>query len=636
MRALLLAALLALVAPAVARATDGATIVARDLPVGGARTTAGAVAPSVFDLVGFHWQGSGRVLFRTHTVAGRWSAWRPVAPEAEDLPDPGSREARLRRGWRLGSPYWVGASDRVTYRTIGDVRRLRAWYVWSPAERTPLRTTAMTGTPKIVLRRAWGANEEITRGAPRYARAVSFAVVHHTAGSNAYTRSQSAAIVRGIELYHVRGNGWNDIGYNFLVDKYGQVFEGRAGGIGRNVIGAHAQGFNTGSTGVAVIGNYSAARISPAALHALVGLLAWRLDVAHVDPSSTLTWRSGGNPEFRLGATVKLRAISGHRDTGPTSCPGAALYSRLPAVARAVAATGLPKLYAPQALGGLGGQVRFTARLSAPAAWTVTVRDAAGSVVARGRGSGTAVAWTWNAARAAGTSYTWTIEAGPATRPATGTIGKAPPPLPPPPSPSAIVTGLTATPPVLSPDGDGIDDALSVSYTLTERASVTATVVDATGAVVATPFAAQLQGARLQSFAYPGDGLADGAYTLVISAAGEDGRTARLEAPFAIDRTVSGMALSTADLTPNGDGVDDTLGVSFALAVPANAVVQIEQAGAVVASVASGSLPAGPAQVTWDGTTPSGPAPAGTYDAVVLVDGPFGRTRHAVSFEITR
>ena len=123
-----------------------------------------------------------------------------------------------------------------------------------------------------------------------------FAVVHHTAGSNAYTRAQSAAIVRGIELYHVRGNGWNDIGYNFLVDKYGQVFEGRAGGIERNVIGAHAQGFNTGSTGVAVIGNYSSAKISPAALHALAGLLAWRLDVAHVDPLSTLTWRSGGNP----------------------------------------------------------------------------------------------------------------------------------------------------------------------------------------------------------------------------------------------------------------------------------------------------------------------------------------------------
>src|SRR5262245_5503161 len=112
MRALLLAALIVLVAPAVARAGNGATIVDRDLPVGGARTTAGATAPSVFDLVGFHWQGSGRVLFRTHAVAGGWSSWRPVAPEAEDLPDPGSREARLRRAWRLGSPCWVAPAAR--------------------------------------------------------------------------------------------------------------------------------------------------------------------------------------------------------------------------------------------------------------------------------------------------------------------------------------------------------------------------------------------------------------------------------------------------------------------------------------------------------------------------------------------
>ena len=72
--------------------------------------------------------------------------------------------------------------------------------------------------------------------------------------------AQSAAIVRGIEIYHVKGNGWNDIGYNFLVDKYGQVFEGRYGGVDRPVIGAHAEGFNTGSVGVAVIGDYDSTR----------------------------------------------------------------------------------------------------------------------------------------------------------------------------------------------------------------------------------------------------------------------------------------------------------------------------------------------------------------------------------------
>jgi hypothetical protein len=401
------------------------------------------------------------------------------------------------------------------------------------------------------------------------------------------------------------------------------------------VIGAHAEGFNTGSTGVAVIGNYSATRISAAALHALVGLLAWRLDVAHLDPLSTLMWRSGGNPEYRSGKSVRLRAISGHRDTGPTSCPGVALYSKLPDIARAVAGTGLPKLYAPQVVGGLGGSIRFTARLSAPAAWTVTVRGASGTVAARGRGTGTTVAWTWNAARIANGSYTWTIEAGAQTRPASGTIGKAPPPVPPPPT-AALVTGLTVTPPVVSPDGDGIDDALAISYALGARATVTATVVDAAGTVTATPFAAQLQGARRQSFTYPADGLVDGSYTLVISAVGEDDRTGRLEAAFAVDRTLSGLALSTSTLTPNGDGVDDTLGVSFTLAAAANVVVQVEQAGAFVAPLLSGSLPAGPAQLTWDGTTPSGPAPAGTYDVVVFVDGPFGRTRHAASLMLAR
>ena len=94
-------------------------------------------------------------------------------------------------------------------------------------------------------------------GTPAYADNVHVAIVHHTAGSNSYTAGQSAAIVRAIEIYHVKGNGWNDIGYNFLVDKYGQIFEGRYGGMTRAVIGAHAMGFNAGSTGVALIGNYS-------------------------------------------------------------------------------------------------------------------------------------------------------------------------------------------------------------------------------------------------------------------------------------------------------------------------------------------------------------------------------------------
>jgi hypothetical protein len=632
MRIVRVALLLFVAAPAAARAAD-ATIVSQDLPIGVTRTAAGAVAPTRVDLVGFHWQGSGRVLFRARSQAGRWSSWRPVAPEAEDRPDAGSRETRLRRGWRLGSPYWVGPSDRIAYRLLGDVRRLRVWYVWSPLEGARLRTVSTAGSPRIVPRSEWKADEEIRRGPPRYAKSVSFAIVHHTAGSNAYGPTASAAIVRGIELYHVRGNGWNDIGYNFLVDRYGQVFEGRAGGVDRNVIGAQAEGFNTGSVGVALIGNYSASAVSPAADHALASLLAWRLDVAHVDPLGQVSWMSGGNPRFPKGKAVTLRAISGHRDTGFTSCPGTRLYAKLPSLASEVAAIGLPKLYAPLVRGALGGPVRFTARLSAAGPWTVTVRAADGHPVARGSGSSLAVSWTWNSTGAAPGQYTWTIEAGADTRPAQGTIGRA---VAPPPPPATILTGLTLDPAVISPDGDGIADFTTVAYALGVRASVTATVADSTGAVVATLFAGQQQGAKRQSFPYSAPGLADGLYALTIIATADDGRTATAAVTLAIDRTLSALALTSPVLSPNGDGSADTIGIGFSLVTPAQATVRIEQPGAIVATVFSGPLPAGPSQVFWDGTTPAGPAPDGAYSAVVIVEGPFGETRHAASFTIAR
>jgi N-acetylmuramoyl-L-alanine amidase/FlgD Ig-like domain len=629
------AAVLFFLAPAGAwAAANGPTIVSQDLPIGVSRTTAGSAAPKRFDLVGLHWQGTGSVVFRTRSIAGRWTSWRRAAPEDEDQPDRASRELGARRAWRLGNPYWVGASDRLQWRIRGKVTRVRAWYVGSPTGRSTLRTVSMAGSPKIVTRSAWRADDEILRGKPRYAGRVYFAIVHHTAGSNAYTAAQSPAIVRAIQLYHVRGNGWNDIGYNFLVDKYGQVFEGRIGGIERNVVGAHAQGFNHGSTGVAMLGSYGSAPITLAARRALVQLLAWRLDVAHVDPLSLVNWSSGGNPKYPLGAHVKLRAISGHRDTGFTSCPGTRLYARLPDIVHAVAATGLPKLYSPTVSGGLGGSVRFSARLSAAGAWAVTVRDASGAVVARGRGSGSSVAWTWDATGIPSTrSYTWTIEAGPQTRPASGTIGKAPLQPAPPPALS-LLSALTVTPTAISPDGDGIDDGLTVSYVLAARASVTATVKDATGGTIATLFASQAQSARRQVFPYAATGLADGTYAVTVVAVGADGRSASLEAPFAIDRTLSAPALTTSLLTPNGDGVDDTLGISFTLATDAQVTVQIEQAGTVVAAVFGGLLPAGPSQIVWDGTTPAGPAPPGTYEAVVLVNGLFGATRRALTFAL--
>ena len=171
-------------------------------------------------------------------------------------------------------------------RVGGRVSGVRAFYVWSPVGAPPTRAPAAPAKPAIVTRAGWSANESIVRDAPSYASRIGFAVVHHTAGARPTSPAQSAAIVRGIQAYHVNSNGWDDIGYNFLVDPFGQVFEGRRGGITKNVVGAHAQGFNTGSVGVSLLGTYTSAGISKEARAALTGLLAWRLDVAHVDPTS--------------------------------------------------------------------------------------------------------------------------------------------------------------------------------------------------------------------------------------------------------------------------------------------------------------------------------------------------------------
>jgi len=302
-----------------AAAFGEASITMREMPLHGERTLAAATPR--FDMVGLHWRGSGSVEFRTRSIAGRWNAWRPAAPEAEDLPDHPSRS------WRLGNPYWVGDSDRIAYQLRGRITRLRAYFIQSDEERIPLRRVAMAGSPPLISRPAWGANEAIRRAVPSYARTVQLAIVHHTAGTNAYSASQSAAIVRGIEVYHVKGNGWNDIGYNFLVDKFGGLWEGRGGGIDRPVVGAHVLGFNSGSTGVALIGDFGGGPAPGAAIDGAGRLLGWKLSLTGVDPTGTNNFRSGdpsSGAKYPAGTVVNLNNISGHQDANYTDCPGQA------------------------------------------------------------------------------------------------------------------------------------------------------------------------------------------------------------------------------------------------------------------------------------------------------------------------
>jgi N-acetylmuramoyl-L-alanine amidase len=632
MRTLLITVFLLLSAPTAAYAADG-SIWSRDVPLDGLRAPAAVGSGRAFDLVGVHWRGNGRVELRTWSPAQAWSKWRPAAPEAEDRPDRGVSE-RTPSGWTTGNPWWAPASRRLQVRTIGAVTRVRAWFVRSEAPRVPLRRVATAGSPKIVPRSGWNANEKIVRAAPRYAPVLRFAIVHHTAGSSSYRPEESAAIVRGIELYHVKANGWNDIGYNFLVDRYGQVFEGRGGGVQRNVIGAHAEGFNTGSVGIALIGTYSSKAPTADAENALGALLAWRLDVAHVDPASSSMITSGGNAKIRAGAGVYLRAISGHRDAGFTACPGNALYARLGQLREIALTTGLPKLYEPRMSGKLGQWVRFVARLSAPLPWHVTVTGPGGARIAGKSGTGDRISWFWDSSGLEPGRYRWTMEADGA-RPARGFLGDGPRVSPPPAARPPTAANLLVQPRVVSPDGDGYADLLTVRYTLNEPSVVSAALQDENGLTVVSLAIGSRQPKGAQTLSYAPDALVDGRYRLVVTAQGDSGQKARLVDEVVVMRALAWLRADPPILSPNGDGVGDSITISFVLRQAGLVAVEVRDRSYPLALVQAGWLDPGSHVALWNGQLPHGTIGPGTYAVWVTVSNEIGTVTQKVPITVT-
>lgn len=184
--------------------------------------------------------------------------------------------------------------------------------------------------PRIVTRKGWGADESLREKSFVYTNTVKAAFVHHTASGNNYACKDAPAVLRSLYRYHVVSSGWRDIGYNFAVDKCGTVYEGRAGGVAKAVLGAHTMGFNTDSMGVAVIGTFASAAPPKAAVDAVARLAAWKLGLYGADPRAKTTLRSGGGNLYTKGSNVRLNVISGHRDGFATECPGRRLYTELP------------------------------------------------------------------------------------------------------------------------------------------------------------------------------------------------------------------------------------------------------------------------------------------------------------------
>jgi hypothetical protein len=285
--------------------------------------------PRRFNLVGMRWRGRALpdIELRVRR-GGRWSGWEHLHAEPEHNPDPRRGERRA-----AGSePLWVGRAGAVQYRLSRQVPGLRLHFVDVGVRPAKLRARAAQATPPPYVTRAqWGASQCPPRSAPDYGE-VRTVHVHHTVSLNDYTPAEAPGIVLAVCRYHRNSNGWNDIGYNALVDKYGTLYEGRAGGLDQAVVGAQAQGFNSVSAGIANIGDHTSLPQTPEALSALASYIRWKLTV-HGQPLAgpvTVTSAGGSASRYGAGARVTLERVIGHRDTGRTACPGAALYAQLP------------------------------------------------------------------------------------------------------------------------------------------------------------------------------------------------------------------------------------------------------------------------------------------------------------------
>jgi N-acetylmuramoyl-L-alanine amidase len=241
----------------------------------------------------------------------------------------------------------------------------------APTSAPPAAPAVMGPLPAYVSRAAWQADESLVTDPPSYADSVKVLFVHHTAGTNDYSCADSPAIIRGILAYHVQSQHWSDIGYNFLVDKCGTLFEGRRGGVDKALIGAHTYGFNTGSAGIAVLGTYSSVRVPAVTQTVLAQVAAYKLGTYGFDPSTSAQLTEGvADGKFPLNTVVTFNRVSGHRDGVATECPGSALYAQLADV-RSQASTIVYGLAAKPVTGGVSSGGTYYVRGTATLNWTV-------------------------------------------------------------------------------------------------------------------------------------------------------------------------------------------------------------------------------------------------------------------------
>jgi hypothetical protein len=307
--------------------------------------------------LGVRWTGDEDLSLnlRWRGAGGPWRPWVPV----EIAHDLGDEEAEIRLSGLIVADDAVDAQVRVLKGAPRDLevvaidtehgpRRLIAKRPAALAQTLlPTTTTAPPAAgnpppvpqPSVVTRGQWGADESMKGNDPQEFAAIRRLALHHTAGAEG---DDPAATIRAIYAYHTKSNGWNDIGYNFLVDSSGRIYEGRfardyaSGEIptgedteNRGVIGAHVANNNTGTVGVALLGNFSGdSRPTANAVSAAERVFAWKADRHNIDVLGETRWSTGNRS-----------TLIGHRDAGNTACPGDRLYEQLPAMRQRIASS---------------------------------------------------------------------------------------------------------------------------------------------------------------------------------------------------------------------------------------------------------------------------------------------------------
>ena len=301
-------------------------------------------APHPFDLVGVA-REMRTVQIRVRDGDGHWSDWVDQ-DDGTPIYVGGADTAQVRAPFRPhGQLHFVnvsGTSGGPIDRLVNSAGHAINAAVISVASTPVAQALKLSPKPVIVSRAAWGADLASggchPRGPAEYG-SVKAAVIHHTVNANDYTPEEAPSIVLGICRFHVFGNGWNDIGYNALVDRFGTLYEGRAGGLKRPVVGAQAQGFNAQTTSIASIGDHTSEAPTPQAQRSIIQFLAWKMGIDHATPATgtvQLTSAGGAESRYPAGRVITVPRVLGHITLGLTACPGGAMIPLIPQIQAAV------------------------------------------------------------------------------------------------------------------------------------------------------------------------------------------------------------------------------------------------------------------------------------------------------------